>query len=350
MTANTILALDFGGTKLACGILDGHRRRWVLRDKCPTPSGRDATAVLERMLSLADALIEEARVAPAVVGISFNGPVDHNAGCPRTCYHIAGWERYPLQQRISDHYGAPAVLENDATAAAMGEWQYGAGRGCQDIAYLTISTGVGSGLVLNGEPYRGRDGLAGEIGHLCLDADGPLCSCGQRGCLEAIAAGPAIVRHFGELSARQSTVETAEEGRQRITAEDVSLAAQEGNTQAQEALAISARAVGLAIGNLLNLLNLDRVIIGGGVTRAGIRYLSTVRQSARARAIAGVLVDILSAELGEEAPLWGVSALAEEHLQASQQVCPLGRCSGQRDPEPHSSGKMGNFSPSTGVG
>jgi glucokinase len=319
-----VLALDFGGTKLAAGVLDADSRRWLATGRCQAPSAEGARAVAARMLALADATWADAQAvasaqaagseqAPQAVGISFDGPVDMARGCPQTCHHVAGWEDYPLAEEVGAHYGLPVALDNDANAAALAEWRYGAGRGCDDLLYLTVSTGVGGGLVLGGRLYRGQQGLAGEIGHMGLDPDGPLCPCGRRGCLEALAAGPAIVRNLQEVLAA-SAASSALRGQGDLTARDVAQAAAAGDALAGEALRRAAQALGLGIGNALNLLNLERVILGGGVTSAGDFYLAWVRAAARARAVEGVAVDVRLAGLGDEAPLWGAAALAQTLL------------------------------------
>jgi glucokinase len=311
MTA--VLALDFGGTKLAAGILDLTDRRWLTRGSCEAPSSLGAPAVVERMLVLADAQVAVSEQAPEAVGISFDGPVDPTRGCPQTCHHVAGWEGYPLREQVGQHYGLPVGLENDATVAALAEWRFGAGQGCDNLLYLTVSTGVGGGLVLNGRLYRGQRGLAGEIGHMGLDPDGPYCPCGRRGCLEALAAGPAIVRNMREALLRNPAPSILRN--QAVwSAREVAEAARAGDTLANEALRRAAQALGLGIGNALNLLNLERVILGGGVTGAGEEYLAWVREAAQARTVAGVGVDIRLAGLGADAPLWGASALAEACL------------------------------------
>ena len=279
-TTQMILALDFGGTKLAAGVFDRQAGRWLAIGRATTPADGGAEAVLASMLALAEAQLVQAGGQPAAVGISFDGPVDPALGCPRTCHHVAGWEGLPLRERVAAHYGAPTVLENDANAAAYGEWRYGAGQGCHDMLYITVSTGVGGGLVLNGDLYRGACGLAGEIGHMCLEPEGPACPCGRRGCLEALAAGPAIVRRLYQLLESCPVISSDLRGRPVISAEEISRAAQAGDELARRALDGAAQSLGVGIGNALNLLNLERVVVGGGVTRAGERYLARVRQAA----------------------------------------------------------------------
>ncbi len=314
MTPDALLALDFGGTKLAAAVLDPQTERWLSRERCISPSRKEAQAVLARMLSLADAQLAQVGRRPAAIGISFDGPVDRAGERPRTCHHVAGWEGFPLREYVANHFRAPAVLENDANAGAMGEWRYGAGRGCQSMLYVTVSTGIGGGLILNSALHRGAHGLAGEIGHMCLEPDGPPCACGRRGCLEALAAGPALVRQMREALDAEPDAPSALRGQERITAEDVSRVASRGDQLAKQVLRDAARALGIAIGNALNLIDLQRVVLGGGVSKAGDDYLSWVRQAARETVLDGIVVDIVLSALGDDAPLWGACSLAKELL------------------------------------
>jgi glucokinase len=310
----TILALDFGGTKLAAAVLDPASQRWLARGRCPSPAAEGAEAVLARMLALADAQVALVGVTPVAVGISFDGPVDVERGQPRACHHVEGWAGLPLRERVATHYGVPAVVENDARAAALGEWRYGAGRGCRSMLYVTVSTGIGGGILLDGVLYHGVDGLAGELGHMCLESGGALCACGRRGCLEALAAGPAIVRRAREALAASPDVPSAMRAQETLSAEEVSAAAQQGDTLARQALQGAARALGIGLGNALNLMNLERVVLGGGVTGAGPEYLASVRRAAEETALAGTRVEIVLAGLGGDAPMWGACALAETLL------------------------------------
>lgn len=312
---DAVIALDFGGTKLAAAVAKisahGPGRCWLVHGRCPSPAGHGANAVYERMLRLVGELLSRSDARPRAVGVSFDGPVDLAKGRPLACHHVTGWPDFPLGERLAQEYGVPVVVENDATAAALGEWHHGAGRGSRNMLYITVSTGIGGGLVLGGTPYRGAQGLAGEIGHMCLDPLGPICACGRRGCLEALASGPAIVRHVHALLRGQPNVSSSLRDRDKLTSRDVGIAANAGDELAGHAMRRAARALGSAIGNTLNLLNLERVILDGGVTRAGATYLAWVREAARETALDGVAVEIVLADLGGDAPLWGACVLAK---------------------------------------
>ncbi len=315
--SDMILAFDFGGTKLAVGVASVGATTWRRVVRVPRPADSDAADNYAQMISLAREIL--AGRPPLVIGVSFGGPVDSAEGIVQKSFHVAGWERMPLAARLSAEFGAPARIDNDGNAAALGEYRFGAGQGCLGFLYVTVSTGVGGGWVLNGRVWRGRDGLAGEIGHVTVDPDGPECLCGGRGCVERLASGPWMARHAQDLLARhpdRGTFLRAAVGNELglIDARCVALAAEQGDDVAQEALDQAAHSLGVGLGNALNLMNPDRIALGGGVSGAGPRYWRAVRAAATATAMPGISVEIVPATLGDEAPLWGAVALASEAL------------------------------------
>jgi len=318
-----VLALDFGGTKLSAGVLATDPViAWEKIERIPT--GPNAQRSLERMLDLTIDLLGGR--TPAAVGVSFGGPVDFHSGTVLRCYQIPGWDNFPLRDRLQAVFNAPAILENDANAAAFGEWAYGAGRGCQSLYYITISTGIGGGWVLDGQIFRGANGLAGEIGHLTVKPDGPLCTCGRRGCLEALASGPAIAHVASRRLFAESITESLlpslaglnlsganplDSDPPAITAEQVALAAESGDRLAYEVLGDAARYLGQAIAAVILLLNPQRVVLGGGVAKSGEVFWHTLRHAASSQVLPGMAVQIFPASLGDDAPLWGAAALAQ---------------------------------------
>lgn len=314
---SSLLALDFGGTKLAAALMVAGEERWRARAQVLSPPGSNARWNREAILSLAQDLLGREGATPAAVGASFGGPVDADQGLVLLSHHVPGWEKFPLRDWLQERFGAPAAVDNDANAGALGEWRYGAGQACESLLYVTVSTGVGGGWVLNGRVYHGADGLAGEIGHMTVQPGGPVCTCGRRGCLEALAAGPAIARRarerlLAEPQAGWLLRQLAGGDVGAVTAEHVSRAAEAGDLLAQQILDEAARALGLGIGNAIALMNPQRVVVGGGVAKAGERYFEVVRAAARANVLRGMTVDIVPAALGDDAPLWGAMALAEE--------------------------------------
>ncbi len=264
-----------------------------------------------------DILLEE---KPLAIGVSFGGPVDAITGVVRLSHHVPGWENLPLSQQLQAEYGVPVAVDNDANVAALGEYRFGAGQGYNHLCYITVSTGVGGGWILNGQPWRGADGMAGEIGHTVVQPDGPLCLCGKQGCVERLASGPYIAQQV-----RETLTQHPQQGEilrglvsnnlNTITAELVSFAANKGDLLSQTAIRQAGWAIGRGIGNAANLINPQRFILGGGVTKAGDLFWQEVRQVARQTALPEVNFEIIPAQLGDEAPLWGAVALAENLLR-----------------------------------
>lgn len=313
-----LLALDFGGTKHTVGVLKAGSRDWQARQQMPSPPGADAHKDMDIVFSLARRLLGGVR--PTAIGVSFGGPVDAGSNTVRLSHHVPGWENTPLGEILQEEFGAPAQVDNDANVAALGEARFGAGRGYRSIFYITVSTGVGGGWLLDGRLWRGRDSMAGEIGHTVVQPDGPLCLCGKHGCVERLASG----RYMAQ-DARQILLSEAESGAilreacggdlAALNGEAISRAAARGDSLALELLLRSAWAVGVGIGNAANLINPERFILGGGVTKAGQAWWQMLRQTARQTALPQVLFEIVPAELGDDAPLWGAAALAMDLLQ-----------------------------------
>jgi glucokinase len=248
--------------------------------------------------------------------VSFGGPVDYPRGLVRLSHHVSGWENIPLADLLESEFGVPAMVDNDANAAVLGEAINGAGRGIDSLFYLTVSTGVGGGWILNDEVWRGTDSMAGEIGHTVVDPLGPVCLCGKRGCVERLASGPYLAQdtqvHLKEHPEACPIIrELVGDDLTKIDAVILSRAAEDGDPQAQSLISRAGWAVGVAIGNTANLINPQRFILGGGMTKAGPYFWETLINTARATALPEVHFDILPAHLGDDAPLWGAIRLAE---------------------------------------
>lgn len=317
-----LLALDFGGTKLSAGVAGIGDRSWRALERVPSPPNKYAHYDFDTMLALARQLLKGR--APAAIGASFGGPVDAARGRVILSHHVPGWENTPLRDQLQNALGAPVSIDNDANVAALGEFKFGAGRvgarHASPLLYVTVSTGVGGGWIFDGKILHGADGMAGEIGHTIVDPLGPPCICGRRGCVEAMACGPAIVRE-----ARAHLITEQEAGKQlrtliannlnALTAERVARAAAEGDELARRVMGDAARALGFGIGTAITLVNPERVVVGGGVAKAGEKYFDAVRASARTNTLLQMRVNIVPAALGDDAPLWGAIALAEELVE-----------------------------------
>lgn len=314
-TSKKILALDFGGTKIAAAVLESGDRNWQAYRRADSPANASASTDIAIMQTLAAELL--AGETPAAIGISFGGPVDFASGRVKLSHHVPGWENIPLCEMLAATFNAPVSMDNDANVAALGEYRFGAGQGCDSLLYITVSTGVGGGWILNGKPWRGAGSMAGEIGHTVVDPNGPECLCGKRGCVERFASGPYIARQAREWlqeKPQQGEIlrDLVDNNLDAIAAVHISEAAAKGDELALQALEQAARALGVGIGNTANLINPQRFILGGGVTKAGERFWEVLRQVARETALPEVKFEIVLAGKGDEAPLWGAVALAED--------------------------------------
>jgi len=312
-----ILALDYGGTKLTAATVRADEHRWLALERSVSPVSHDGEYERATMLTLARRLLAGAQ--PAAIGVSFGGPVDCSGRLVLLSYHIPCWENIALCDQLEAALGAPATMANDANAGALGEYVFGAGGGCTSLFYVTVSTGVGGGWVFDGEIFTGADGLAGEIGHVTADPRGPLCACGRRGCVEAMACGPAIAgaaqrRLYAEPDVGAELRKLTNGDINCVTGELVARAAQAGDVLAAEVLTAAAHALGFGIGTAISLVNPERVVVGGGVSKAGAAYWTALRSAARAHTPPQLRVEIVPAAFGDDAPLWGAVALARNLL------------------------------------
>jgi glucokinase len=307
-----VLALDIGGTKLAAGVVDtsGRVHSFVVAS---TLAQEGPDSGLERLFELGRKAVAESGVAwPAVgaVGIGAGGPLDAARGVLIAPPHLPGWVEVPLTQRAEEAFGVPAALENDATAAAAGEHRFGAGAGTRHMVYLTISTGVGGGIVIDGRLYRGAGGNGGELGHVTVDCHGRPCrGCGRHGCLEAYVSGTSIAER-----AREAGMEGA-------VAADVAEAAKAGDPVATAVWDETVEALACGLTSIVNLFEPELVVLGGGVVSGtGEQLLGPVRTRVLAESMppAAAGVQIVAAALGERAGVVGAAAIAIERIGAGE--------------------------------
>jgi glucokinase len=316
--AGPVLALDVGGTKLAAGVVrgDGRVLSWL---SIPSGIGDGPHAVIARQIELGRRAVEVAGVpweGIGAIGIACGGPLDPLEGVIQSPPNLPGWDDIPLVSMVEEALGRPAVVENDATAGALAEYWYGAGRSraTRDLVYLTISTGVGGGLVLDGRLYRGAAGNAGELGHLTVDYRGRQCGCGRRGCVEAYASGTSIAARAREALAAGEQSSLA--GLEAPTARDVAEAALAGDQLAKRIWDETTAILGSAMANILDVFNPQLIVLGGGVTRAGDQLLHPVREAGLAQAMAPARrsADIVLSELGDRLGVLSAAAVAFERL------------------------------------
>ena len=255
----------------------------------------------------------------AGIGLSVPGLIHADTGVSVFAPNIPGWNDVPIAQLFSDRFGLPAWVENDARAMAIGEAMFGAGRGRANFLCVNVGRGIGSGIVIGGQIYGGGTGTAGELGHMTVDPNGPLCPCGNRGCLEVMAAGPAIAASAirAVTSGVHTSIRQLADGRiDAITAELVSEAAQQGDPLARQLIAEAGRYLGIGIANAVNLLGPEIVVIGGGVARAGEILFDEVRRTVERRAFTTrfAMPAILNSEQGEEASAIGAAGMVFEKM------------------------------------
>lgn len=305
-----VLALDIGGTKLATAVVtpDGRTHGFLSE---PTRKERGPEEVIAHLFDLGHRSLAAAEVAQvSAVGISCGGPLDAERGVLTGPLHLPGWIDIPIVELTRKAFGVPAVLENDATAAVLGEHRYGAARGAEIALYLTISTGVGGGAIIDGRLHRGAAGNGGEFGHLTVRPGGRLCQCGRRGCLEAYASGTNIAERAHELLAADDRPSVLRH-ESPVRAEHVSRAAAAGDALARQVWEETTAVLGQAVTDLVNVLEPHVVVLGGGVTRSGDLLLDPVRDAVRTGALPpAAAARVTLAGLGDEVCVVGAAALA----------------------------------------
>lgn len=315
-----IIGVDLGGTKIFAGAVSRDGARTSGMRSIATQPELGADGVVDRMVGLVEGVILDTiqdtgatRKDFVGIGVGAPGPLDRKNGMVVVAPNL-GWRDFPLRDRISSRLNLPATLDNDANCATVGEFWLGAARGARNVIGITIGTGIGGGLILNGELYHGSSDVAGEIGHTTIDVNGRHCKCGNYGCLEAYASGPAIATRAREALAREdnaSMMTRMVEGQlERITAELVYDAAKKGDGLANEIVRDTARYLGAGIATLLNVINPDVVVVAGGVTRAGEALFGPLNTEVRRRAFKPAVqaVRIVPAELPGTAGVIGAVA------------------------------------------
>jgi len=288
-----IVGIDLGGTNIAAGAMPTDGTREIAMRMAPTMAQEGADAVVGRIAALVEEVMEQTqRETGAVradflgVGIGSPGPLDRARGVVIVTPNL-GWRDFPLRDEVANRVGLPATLDNDANCATLGEWWCGAAKGGRNVVGLTIGTGIGGGLILDGRLYHGASDAAGEIGHTTIDSTGRRCKCGNYGCLEAYASGPAIAERAREVleGGEDSLLASMVDGDvTRITAQTVFDASKRGDAVALEVVRDTAHFLGVGISNLINIFNPDTCVVAGGVTQAGDLLFDPLRAEVRRRA------------------------------------------------------------------
>lgn len=288
-----IVGVDLGGTNIVAGALPEDGSEVVALRSEPTRANQGAEAVIDRIVRMIDTVIAETIAQTGItrkdvvgIGVGAPGPLDRERGVVVTTPNL-GWTNFPLRDVIAERTGLPVRIDNDANCATLGEWWLGAARGATNVVGMTIGTGIGGGIILNGRLYHGSSDVAGEIGHTTIDVTGRRCKCGNYGCLEAYASGPSIAERAREALAGDDgslLLRLVNGEPEKITAATVYEAAQRGDDVALEVVRETARLLGAGVANLLNIFNPDVVVIAGGVTHAGDALFEPLRREVRKRA------------------------------------------------------------------
>ncbi len=302
------LSADIGGTRLRAASFAAEGVKPLRRAALPTHGDEPVLERLKRLLRS----VQPDGGALLGIGVASPGPLDPVRGVVLEAPNIPGWRNLPLKTLLEAEFGAPVAVDNDANLAALGEWRYGAGRGHHHLLYLTISTGIGAGVIVNDRLLHGACGLAAELGHVTVAPDGPLCGCGQRGHLEVVASGTAIARMAAEaLAAGKASALAALP--HAPTAADVAAAAQAGDPLARRIFAEAGAHLGRALADFLHIFNPSVVILGGGVVQAGDVLLRPLKDALSAHVMTPAYLDgltLTTAALGDDAGLLGALTLA----------------------------------------
>ncbi|HKY96903.1 MAG TPA: ROK family protein [Gemmatimonadaceae bacterium] len=288
-----IVGIDLGGTNIAAGAMPTDGTREIAMRMIPTLSENGAEAVVDRIAALVEDVIRETQNETGAersdflgVGIGSPGPLDRARGVVIVTPNL-GWRDFPLRDEVSRRVNLPATLDNDANCATLGEWWCGAAKGGRNVVGLTIGTGIGGGLILDGKLYHGAADSAGEIGHTTIDSTGRRCKCGNYGCLEAYTSGPAIAERARETLEGDDDsllVGMVDGDLKKITAQTVFEGAKRGDRIASEVVRDTAHFLGVGVSNLLNIFNPDIFVIAGGVTQAGDLLFDPLRAEVKRRA------------------------------------------------------------------
>lgn len=306
--------IDLGGTNVRAIVArpDG---TIVADDHRPSRAPEGMETTLQTMEDCLRAACENAgTTASALIGVGIASPgwVDIREGVVPAAPQLPGWRNVPLVRIMRERLGVPVLLENDANAAALGENVFGAGRGTRHMLYITVSTGIGGGIIVDRKLYGGARGSAGEIGHTVIDPAGPICPCGNNGCLEVLASGTAIARRAESVETRGAspTLTRIKEQEGPLTARLVAEAARAGDLESAGIYAESGRFLGLSLGNAVNLLSPEMIVIGGGVARSAALFLPQAENTMKAVALSEPLrhVRLTLSQLGDNAGTLGMIA------------------------------------------
>jgi len=321
VTRRLVLGVDVGGTKIAAAVV-AERGEIVARGYSPTEAQAGPRVVIDNIVATIAQAISSAGIAPrqlSGIGIAAAGIIDSESGRVSFSPNIPGWREVPLRDIVQERFSLPTYLGNDATLAALGEWRFGVKKKVSDLIYITVSTGIGGGIICHGRLYTGVLGAAGEVGHMTIDVNGPQCNCGNVGCWETLASGTALAREaVKEIKGGASTAITGLVGGDLslVEAKVVFQAAKQGDRLAGELISRLGYYLGVGLANLVNIFNPELVLVGGGVAKMGDLLLEPAKKVVRERAFAtsAGAVQIKPALLGDDSSILGAVAFVLAHL------------------------------------
>jgi glucokinase len=309
------IAVDFGGTNIRAAYFAASEPPADVQRKVPTGASDGPDVVVGRLIGAIEGVLPPRQGCPRI-GIGAPGPLDPRRGLILDAPNLPGWINIPLRELMESHFGCPVALGNDGNLAALAEWRYGAGRGSENVLYLTWGTGIGGGVIADGRLLLGHRGLAAEVGHMQVDPHGERCGCGQIGHLEAIAAGPAIARAArARIQAGEHSTLADRPGVEAITGTAVGHAAQAGDALSLSVLEEAAQAIGRHLASLAHAFNPEVIVVGGGVSELGRIVLAPMERALREHVMHRAYMDgmrLVPAELGDEAGLIGALIIARD--------------------------------------
>jgi glucokinase len=301
------IAVDIGGTHIRVAAYEPNSTSSVAHHRTKTLA--NTPGVYDRLADAIKSIWQDGNVS--AIGIASPGPLDPHSGTILDTPNIPEWDNFPLVAKLSEQFGVPVHLDNDANMAGLAEWQYGAGVGHHDLVYLTISTGIGGGVISSDRLLQGFHGLGAELGHVLIDPNGPICGCGKRGHIESFSSGPSIVRYFNEQlkAGQKSSLQSDPNMGTALLAE----AALTGDTLAISAFSRAGHYLGIAVANFLAIFDPSILVFGGGVSQVGDLLFKPFEESLREHVFHPHYLDdlvITKAALGDDAGLLGALALA----------------------------------------
>ncbi len=309
------IGIDVGGTKIAAGVMN-QAGNMLARFRTQAHSEQEPEVVIDAVVMAYQAVLREAGVSVTeieAIGLGFGGNTNGPAGVVLTSSNLPAWDHYPLRDVVADRTKQRVYLDNDANLGALAEHRYGAGRGTQHMVYVTISTGYGIGIITDGRRYVGHHGMAGELGHTVVQIGGGRCSCGKDGCIMAYASGVGISRMVNEAieAGRETILQRPKDGR-RMSGEAVTTAAEKGDQLALDILRDAGYYGGVGISMIIQMLNPERVVIGGGLTQIGPLIMDHVDRGMREHTQPEMLTDdiLVLSELGGDLGIIGAAAMA----------------------------------------